>query len=451
MSTPPPPPPAGPLASHPAPLARQLSLADAVFIGLGSMIGAGVFAAFAPAAASAGSALLVALAIAAAVAFCNAMSSAQLAARYPTSGGTYIYGRELLGPWWGFAAGWSFVVGKTASSAAMALTFAAYAVPTSWQKPTAMLAVIALTAIGYRGVTRTARVTRVIVVISLVTLAVVVAAGIAVVTNAPGEAASANPDLEAFQGAEPTVFGVLQASGILFFAFAGYARIATMGEEVRDPAKNIPRAIVLALALAIVVYAAVGVALLSGLGAASLATSATPLADLVQESGWQAADPLVRFGAAAAALGALLGLIAGISRTGLAMARHGDLPSWLAAVHPRFATPYRAEVVLAAVVIMVILIADLRGAIAFSSFGVLLYYFVANLAALRQPADDRRYPRIIAGLGLVLCAVLVVSLPVEGIVGGTIVVAVGLIGRGAILRLRPPRNRVGGADASGPQ
>lgn len=132
-------------------LARRLGTADAVVIGLGSMIGAGVFAAFAPAAEAAGAGLLIGLGIAAAVAYCNATASAQLAAQYPTSGGTYLYGREQLGDWWGFLAGWGFVIGKTASCAAMALTFAAYAAPAGWQRPVAVAAVVGLAAVNYRG------------------------------------------------------------------------------------------------------------------------------------------------------------------------------------------------------------------------------------------------------------------------------------------------------------
>ena len=412
-----------------------------------------MFAAFAPAAASAGPALLIGLAIAAVVALCNATSSAQLAARYPTSGGTYVYGRALLGPGWGFAAGWSFVVGKTASSAAMAMTFAAYAVPEAWQKPAAVLAVITLTAIGYRGVTRTARVIRVTVVLSLITLGVVVAAGTALFVDSPGDVMlnGFGFGFGASVGSWPTVLGVLQASGILFFAFAGYARIATMGEEVRDPERNIPRAIVLALGITIVVYAAVGTTLVSGLGAGALATSEAPLIDVVRESGWLVAEPLVRVGATVACLGALLGLLTGVSRTGLAMARERDLPGWLAAVHPRFSTPHRAEIALAALVVAVVLLVDLRGAIAFSSFGVLLYYFIAHLSALRQPADERRYPRIIAVLGLSMCAMLVVTLPFEGIVGGTLLVAAGLAGRWVSARRPGDGHRVGRTDADDAQ
>src|SRR3954463_1271178 len=157
--------PAHSAAAVPARLVRRLGTADAVFIGLGSMLGAGVFAAFAPAAEAAGSWLLLGLAIAAVVAVCNALASAQLAAQYPTSGGTYVYGREQLGPWWGFLAGWGFVIGKTASCAAMALTFAAYAVPAMWQRPVAAMAVVGLAGVNYRGITRTARLTRLLVAI----------------------------------------------------------------------------------------------------------------------------------------------------------------------------------------------------------------------------------------------------------------------------------------------
>ncbi|PND51791.1 APC family permease, partial [Rhodococcus sp. ENV425] len=234
--------------SEPTPLQRRLGTGDAVAIGLGAMIGAGVFSAFAPAAAAAGAGLLVGLAVAAVVAYCNATSSAQLAAQYPTSGGTYVYGRERLGPWWGFVAGWGFVIGKTASCAAMALTFAAYAVPEPWRRPVAVAAVLALTAVNYRGITRTARLARIIVALVLVALAVAVTASWA----GPG-AQPADPFGPVGGGA----YGVLQAAGLLFFAFAGYARIATLGEEVREPRRTIPRAIVGALGFVVLLYAVV--------------------------------------------------------------------------------------------------------------------------------------------------------------------------------------------------
>ncbi len=407
-------------AGQPA-LARRLGTTDAVVIGLGSMLGAGVFAAFAPAAAAAGAGVgvLVALAVAATVAYCNATSSAQLAAQYPTSGGTYFYGRQQLGPWWGFLAGWGFVVGKTASCAAMALTFAAYATPGLLERPVAAAAVVALAAVNYRGITRTARVTRVLVVVVLLALAVVVAASFL------GGEAAAERVLDG-DGAAIGPYGVLQAAGLLFFAFAGYARIATLGEEVRDPRHTIPRAISAALGATVAIYVTVAVAALAVLGSDGLAASAAPLGSAVEAGSWAWAGWVVRIGGAAAALGALLALVAGVGRTAMAMGRAGDLPDWLAAVHPRHQVPHHAEVALAVVVCVLVLSLDLRGAIGFSSFGVLVYYLVANLSALRQTVPDRRFPRPLQVVGAVGCVVLVATLPGSSVAAGAGVFAIGV-------------------------
>ncbi|WES64936.1 APC family permease [Microbacter sp. GSS18] len=408
-------------------LARRLSLGDAVFIGLGSMIGAGVFAAFAPAAAAAGSGLLVGLAIAAFVAYGNATSSAQLAASHPTSGGTYAYGRAELGPWWGFLAGWGFVVGKTASSAAMALTFAAYAAPPGWERPVAIAAVVGLVTVNLLGVSRTAAATRVIVVAVLIALAVAVAA--------MGAAPPGGGPLDGGAVWGAGWYGILQSAGLLFFAFAGYARIATMGEEVRDPARTIPRAIVIAFAGALIVYAAVGVSLLASLGPAATAASTEPIADAVAASGWSWAEPVVRVGAAAASLGALLALIAGIGRTTFAMAREHDLPPVLAAVHPRSRVPHRAELAVGALVVVLVALVDVRGAIGFSSFGVLVYYFVANAAALRQRDDARRYPRALQVAAAAGCGILCLTLPWQSVLSGIAVFAIGAGCRAVRLRV----------------
>ena len=416
----------------PASLARRLGTGDAVVIGLGSMIGAGVFAAFAPAAAAAGPWLLAGLALAALVAWANASSSAQLAAQYPRSGGTYVYGRERLGEWPGFLAGWGFVVGKTASCAAMALTFAAYAAPSGWERPVAVLAVAALVGVNALGVTRTALATRVIVTIVLAVLALVVAAAV-----------SSGPAVASAEGGVGTIgpLGVLQSAGLLFFAFAGYARLATMGEEVRDPSRTIPRAILGALALAVVVYAVVGTALLVALGPERLAASTEPLAEAAAV--WPWTGPVVRIGAAAASLGALLALIAGIGRTSLAMARESDLPRVLAHVDPVRQVPRRAEIVLGAVVIVLVLVADLRSAIGFSSFGVLLYYLVANVSALTQERRFRLYPRFVAVGGVIGCVLLVLTLPLSSILTGVAVFAVGAVYR--LVRMARERGRAAGA------
>jgi len=407
-------------------LQRRLGLGDAVFIGLGSMVGAGVFAVWAPAADAAGTGLLIGLAIAAIVAFGNATSSAQLAAAHPTSGGTYAYGRAELGPWWGFVAGWGFVIGKIASCAAMALTFAAYAAPAGWERPVAIAAVVALTAVNWFGVTRTAGAARVIVVISLGALAAAVTAAFS---------AGSTPDwFTAGTVWAGGGYGILQSAGLLFFAFAGYARIATMGEEVRDPRRVIPRAIVIAFLIALAVYVVVAVSVLSALGPDAVAASTAPVADAAAQSGWAWIDVVVRIGAAAASLGALLALIAGVSRTAFAMSRERDLPGFLDAVHPRWHVPHRAELAAAAIVVVLVAFVDLRGAIGFSSFGVLLYYFVANVAAFRQRGDARRYPVVLQIIGAIGCLVLAITLPWQSVVAGAVVVAVGVAYR--VLRLR---------------
>lgn len=399
-------------------LRRTLGVGDAVMIGLGSMIGAGIFAALAPAARAAGTGLLLGLAVAAVVAYCNATSSARLAALYPASGGTYVYGRERLGPFWGYLAGWSFVVGKTASCAAMALTVGAYVWPEQ-AHAVAVAAVVALTAVNYGGVQKSAWLTRAIVAVVLAVLACVV-----VVCLGSGQSDAGRLDI----GTSDGIGGVLQAAGLLFFAFAGYARIATLGEEVRDPARTIPRAIPLALGIALVVYACVAVAVLSVLGSEGLAQASAPLADAVRAAGVPGLAPVVRVGAAVAALGSLLALILGVSRTTLAMARDRHLPGALAAVHPRFQVPHRAELAVGAVVAVLAATVDVRGAIGFSSFGVLAYYAVANASA--WTLDSAPAARVVPAAGLLGCVVLTFSLPGVSVVVGAGVLVVGVVAYG---------------------
>ncbi|MER7001637.1 APC family permease [Dactylosporangium sp. NPDC000555] len=395
-------------------LARRLKTPDAVIVGLGAMIGAGVFASFAPAAHAAGGLLLVALGIAAVVAYCNATSSARLAALYPESGGTYVYGRRRLGDFWGYLAGWGFVVGKTASCAAMALTVGAYALP-GHQREIAVLAVAAVTALNLFGVQKSALATRVIVGVVLAVLAAVVTACL---LGRPGP-----QDLVATGGG----WGVLQAAGLLFFAFAGYARIATLGEEVADPARTIPRAVPLALGITLLVYLAVAVAALAALGPGRLAASTAPLADAVTAAGAGWLTPAVRAGAAIAALGSLLALVLGVSRTTLAMARDRHLPGFLAAVHPTRRIPHRAEVAVGVAVILLVTFLDLRGAIGFSSFGVLVYYAIANAAALTLRRTEDAPPRVVPVTGLAGCLLLAATLPAASVLAGLAVFAIGAL------------------------
>lgn len=397
--------------------ARTLGTVDAAAIGAAAMLGAGVFTVFAPAALGAGAWLPVAILIAGLVAYCNAISSARLAARHPENGGTYVYGRERLGDLWGYLAGWSFVVGKIASCAAMALTFAAYTLP-GWEKPVAVAAVVVLAAVNYRGLRRS---TLVVKVLLLLVLAVLVAVFVAMLMSGRLAAVAEVEGL----GPWPGSFGVLGAAGMIFFAFAGYARIATLGGEVRDPRTTIPRAITLSLGTVLVLYLVIGTGLLIVLGRERLTTSDAPMVDAVLVAGFPMMVPFVVAGAALASLGALVPLLMGISRTTAAMAADGHLPRPLAAVSERYGVPYRAEAVVAAVVIALILVADLSGAIAFSAFGVLVYYAITNASALRLGPEENRPPLIAPVTGLVGCVVLATSLPLPVVVAGVLVLGLG--------------------------
>lgn len=456
----------------PGALARRLGLRDAVVIGLASMIGAGAFVSLGAAQDLAGSLAPLAVLIAAAVALFNATSTAQLAAQHPSSGGTYRYGREQLGPWWGFLAGWCFVIGKIASCAAMALVISAYLVPEPLQRIVAALVVVALTGVNLVGITRTAALARVLVTVALAALVLTGgrllfglwtgadAAGAAEASGAaadggagfwavPGPLAGARAGLwdgglaavlgAGTGGAAGIVLAVIQAAALMFFAFAGYARVATLGEEVIAPRRTIPRAILVALGVVAVLYLALSIVLVlvgpapgnQGWGPAPFLTA---LQSVGAGEGW---GVVITVGAVAAASGALLALVAGVSRTMLAMARGGDLPRPLAKSSNRYAVPQRAEAVAGiAIVLLVLLASNVLVAIAASSFGVLLYYAVANLAALTQVGQWRLFPKVMQVLGLIGCVLLVAALPGSTVVAGVALVLLGVAYRAIVLAMR---------------
>lgn len=420
-------------ATSPAP--RGLPLRGALAIGVGSMVGAGAFTSLGLAALLTGGhvgALAVALGLAVAVATCNALSTAQLAAVHPASGGAYVYGRRQIGPTAGFVAGWGFVTGKTASVAAMATTAGLYLFPDSplAARLAGAAAVVILTAVALRGITRTAQATVAILVPVLAVLGLTIVAGLA-----GGRAAADTP----VSAADPA--GVLAAAGVLFFAFAGYARVATMGEEVEDPRRTIPRAVLGALAFTVVLYALLAAALVVALGGTGLAASEAPVRAALEASlgagwGWAAV-----VGAVLACAGAMLNLLAGISRTGMAMAREGDLPRPLARVDERTAVPWVGQVAVAVAVILLVLTTDVLTVVGFSSFGVLVYYAVANLSALTLRPEQRtlRVPRAVNVLGLALCLVIAFTLPPASVAAMVGVFLIGLGGRWFVRSRRPDR------------
>ncbi|MGH8827756.1 MAG: APC family permease [Jiangellaceae bacterium] len=404
-------------------LSRRLGTGDAVVVGLGAMIGTGVFVVWQPAAAQAGRWLLVGLALAAFVAFCNATSTAQLAAVHPRAGGAYHYGRERLGSRWGALAGYAFLIGKLASSATAALAVGAYLWPEQ-QRLVAVGSVIAALTINLAGVEKTARATRFLLAFVLIVLVTLVTVGITG-TAAPATRPDALDDVGAV--------GVLGSAAVLFYAFAGYARITVLGEEVRDP-RSIPRAVVIGLSIALVLYSAVGWVVLDALGPDRTAASEQPLQAVARVVGADWLVPGVVAAAGVAAMGALLSLMAGVSRTAFAMAAEGDLPARLSAVHPSRKVPYAAEITAGAISCLFALTGDLVGTLSVSAFTVLVYYSIANAAALRLQPEERRWPGWLAVTGLVAGAALALSLPTSAIGIGAVTIVVAMLVRELVLR-----------------
>jgi APA family basic amino acid/polyamine antiporter len=411
-------------------LRPQLRFFDAVATGLAAILGAGIFAVIAPAAKIAGPALLVSFVIGAFVALCNALSSTQLAAVLPRTGGTYTFGRKMMGPWWGFSAGWMFLVANTVGPGAIALAFGGYLNAVVGDVPVrtaAVVAALAMTALNAAGIRRSVHVTDAVVVLSVLSLLAVVVIGL------PGARAS---NLTPF--APSGVAGILQATGLLFFAYTGYSRIATLVEEVHNPRHTIPRATLIALGTATLIYLLVATTVLAVLGASRLSQSSSPLEETMAAVG-------SGFGVAVVAAGALLttfneGLsdLLGVSRVAFAMARESDLPSGLARLGPG-QNPWRSVVFVGVVSILVAAFAPFYVAVAVSSFGTLLYYVVANLCALRLAEDQRMFPRVLAVAGLVGCLLLAFALAPEDVGIGLAILLVGLVFR--TLRLGVMRRR----------
>jgi APA family basic amino acid/polyamine antiporter len=406
-------------------LRRDLGLLDAIGIGFGAIIGAGIFVVTGVAAGVAGPALLVGLLLAAVAATANALTSAQLAAEYPHAGGTYEYGYRLLGPWAGFVAGWMFLASKIAAAGTVALGLAGYLeslVPALSPRLAAVGAVAAFTVVNYVGARRSSRVNLAIVSVSIGALVLFMCAG------------ASSVQLSNMRPFAPAGWrGTLEAAALLFFAYTGYARIATLAEEVRDPSRIIPRAIVFTMAGAVLLYLGVATVALGAIGADALAATRAPLRAAAEAFAPAWTAPVVAVGGVTAMLGVILSQLLGLSRMVFAMARRGDLPRVLAHVHPRYAVPGRAVLAVGAAAALVAATGTLRSVAAAASFTILVYYGIANVAALRMPRRARRYSDLVPGLGGVGCLVLALSLTPRTIATGLVVLLAGVAVRFILL------------------
>lgn len=389
-----------------------------MFIGLAAMLGAGVFVVFGPAAALAGNWLQFSIVLAAIVAYLNATAVAQLAAVVSRPGGTYAYGRYYLSNNWGFLAGIAFLVGKIGSAAAIALTFASYLTP-GIEVLTAAIAILVMAVINILGVNRTAFGSKILASITVVFLLVLAVAAILL----PPTQAVLPP---------PSGIGVLTAASLFFFAFAGYARVATLGDEVSNSKKVVPKAILISLGIVFVLYLVVGWLLENRLGILVIG-SVTPLADLAAVS--FGTGSFVFLFAATAALGSLLALLAGMSRTAATMAEDGELPR-VFSTRSRNGSPWLVELFIAMIAIILASSGSFYLTIGLSSFAILTYYAIANLAAYRQPHREAKRSKVWNILGLLLCLAIAFSVPLEGLVLGIALLLAAIFLRWGLAKLR---------------
>lgn len=400
-------------------LVRALTLKDAVGVGLGAIIGAGIFVVTGVAAGVSGPSFIVGLIIAGIIASFNGLSSAQLAAIYPHSGGTYEYGYQLLSPTFGFSAGWMFLISKLSAAGVVAIGFGSYfyqLLPVASPKTISVVAVILLTVVNLFGIKKAGLLNLSIVALTLLSLFYLVISGIpAIETN----------NFTPF--APFGISGIAESAALLFFAFTGYARIATLAEEVQNPEKTIPSAVIITIISAILLYAAVSFVAIGVVGAQGMAASTSPLQVVANALSTPAISIVVTIGASTAMLGVLLSQILGISRMMLAMGRRNDLPSFFKKVDSNYMVPHFGIVFTGLLILLLTITGSFEFFVRAASFTILLYYSITNIAALKQPCNQQRFGRVVPLLGLIGCLVMSFSLPLNVILIGFALLFVGFL------------------------
>ncbi|MDZ7660332.1 APC family permease [Fodinibius sp.] len=414
----------------PEELKRAIKTPGAILMGLGSIVGTGIFVSIAIATQVSGNGIVIAIVIAAMLATFNGLSSAQLAAEHPVSGGTYEYGNRFLNSYFGFTAGWMFLIAKSASAATAVLgcvgyLFYAFDVgAVNWLIVVAgLFLLLIMTILVSGGISRSNQANKYIVSVTLVGLASLVVVGL-FFNGIP-----TRPIVDAFTDTSGS--SILYASALMFVAYTGYGRIATLGEEVSEPRTTIPKAIILAMVFIVILYLAVSLTALQVMGAEAFGQTvdgeAAPLMVVAQTLSVPVIGPVITIAAITAMLGVLLNLILGLSRVMLSMARRRDLPGALAKVNPNTQSPVAAVWMTGVLIGLLVLSGDVVFTWSFSAFTVLIYYAITNLSAFVMPKDLRLYPRWIPAMGLFGCLFLAFWIEPTIWISGVLLIGVGLI------------------------
>lgn len=407
-------------------LKRNLNLLDATSVGIGAIIGAGIFVVLGIAVGYAGPSVVISIIVAGIVASFTAFSFAELGSAIPKEGGAYAFAFELISPFAGFLVGILWLFAQIVAGAAISLGFASYFVaifPIFPFKAVAVIAALALTGLNLIGIKQSTTVNNILVIIKIAILCLFIGFGIFQIH--PQNFSQFSPN---------GFFGILQGAGFIFFAYLGFGRIATLGEEVKNPERNLPLAVLIALVVSVAIYVLTGLTATGLVDYRILAQSGSPIAEAAKATGNFTLVAAVSFGALIATASVLLTNLIGLSRVAFAMARNGQFPKSIAKVSSRFGTPYISVLSMGAILTVLAFALDLKQTVAITSFAILSVHLTVNLSAIRlrkkMPNSTKFrvpfYP-IIPSLGLLSCIILMFSLPQESWIVAAIAVAVSAV------------------------
>ena len=378
---------------------RTLTLKSSIYLGLSSMIGAGLFNNIAPTSKISSYGSLIGLLIASSLAFANASSSAQLSSLFPRTGGTYLYAKEVLGRPYDIIAGAVFIIGKTISCIAIALTVGNYLSPVYGRELGVVLCLL-IFLLSFSGINKTAEIAKWFVwilfgLLMFYSFSIISTSGV-------------NYAIPVFN--DISFESILLSASIWFFAFTGYSRLATFGEEIKNPKEIIPTAIFTGLGITVFLYLIITWLTLSIVSPEIIMNSSTPLLVAMDVSRFSEFTFLVIFASSIAMVSVFLALMPGISRIYVALSRDKILPQGFSKIHKKFNSAYFSEAFVLISVIIGIYSFDVVGSIKLSSFFILIYYTITNLCVIKLDKENRLYSVGIAYYGFTLCLVLAVTL-----------------------------------------